>query len=87
MRLRDQSVMNPINLILDGSHCLVLVEQTHLVGFSLLNHQTRFLDVIDRILSQNALISHNVKLQVPVFGQDQQLQSFIEVLLHIPDRT
>lgn len=79
--------MNPINLILDGSHCLVLVEQIHLVGFSLLNHQTRFLDVVDRILSQNALISHNVKLQVPVFGQDQQLQSFIEVLLHIPDRT
>lgn len=79
--------MYPIDLVLDGPYCLILVEQTHLIGLRLIHQQVGLLQVIDRILGQRALRIHHIELQIGILTQDQQLKVIIEVLTQIPLRT
>lgn len=59
--------MNPIYLILDGTHCFSTVEETHLVGLGLVNQQSWFLEIVDCVFGKCSFSMHDFKLQVASF--------------------
>ena len=63
------SWVNPVDLILNRSHCLFLVENTNLVCLGLMDQQARFVNIIDDVLGKGALLTDHIKLQIGILRQ------------------
>lgn len=59
--------MQPINLVLDGPHGLVPIEQTHLVGLGAIQQEIGLLQVVDCVFAQYTIIMHDIEFKIAVF--------------------
>ena len=78
------SGVNPVDLILDRSHCFLLIEEADLVGLGLVDQQSGFVDIVDDVLGERPLLTNHIELQIGTPHQHKQLKILIEITRHLP---